>query len=95
MLLKKYAQTYLDHLVEEKSAEIYADVFRMVETFLQNTPTLPIPTVQGLYDILDKSSAPTFASYLTDDPGEETFITIPYIYKLILGPGSSINCRSG
>lgn len=85
VLLKKYAQTYLDHLVEEKSQDIYADVFHLVETFLLETPTLPIPTVQGLYDILDKSSASTFASYLTDDPGQETFLTIPYIYKLVLG----------
>ena len=85
ILLKKYAQTYLSHLTEEKKDEICQDVFRLVDDFLQRTPTLPIPTIQGLYDILDKSSTSTFASYLTEDPGQETFINIPYIYKLVLG----------
>lgn len=75
----------MDHLMEIREKEIFTDMFRLVDSFLQRTPTLPIPTVQGLYDVLDRESARGFAEYLAEDPGSGTFIYIPYIFKLILG----------
>ncbi len=84
-ILKKYPQTYVDHLMESQQAEVFEDIFHLVDVFLKETPTLPVPTPDGLYDILDEQSVRSFAEYLAEDPGSGTFINLPYIFKLVLG----------
>ncbi|MBO6157679.1 MAG: helicase [Firmicutes bacterium] len=84
-ILKRFSQTYINHLMDQEKETVVEDVFHLVDAFLLHTPTLPIPTLQGLYDVLDKESARGFAEYLADEPGQGTFINLPYIFKLILG----------